>query len=376
MVEIFKYYPKLEANLRYISLGEFPTPIKKLPTLGKELGINNLYLKQDNLSGKSYGGNKVRKLEFILGDILCAGKKEILTFGAAGSNHALATAVYAQRLGLKCISILLPQPITSYTRRNLLMSYKVGTELHFIHYGKLGSSTSRLIVFLAKNYQLLRHRLKTGQFPKIIPVGGTSPLGVLGYVNAAFEIKDQIIRGEIPEPDFVYVAMGTMGTSAGLTIGFKAAGLKTKVISVRVTGKTMVNVDLMLRLIRQVQSLLNSKDSSFPKLEFKTDDIDIRDEFYGQQYALFTKEGMEAVVKMKECEGIKLDGTYTGKAFAAIMHDARNGGLKDKVVLFLNTLNSRDFSDIISTVDYHSLPSSLHRYFEESVQPLDIELKI
>ena len=122
MVEIFKYYPKLEANLRYISLGEFPTPIKKLPTLGKELGINNLYLKQDNLSGKSYGGNKVRKLEFILGDILCAGKKEILTFGAAGSNHALATAVYAQRLGLKCISILLPQPITSYTRRNLLMS--------------------------------------------------------------------------------------------------------------------------------------------------------------------------------------------------------------------------------------------------------------
>jgi len=99
--------------------------------------------------------------------------------------------------------------------------------------------------------------------------------------------------------------------------------------------------------------------------------MDIRHDFFGQQYALFTEVEMEAVNRVEKTEGIKLDGTYTGKAFAALIDDVKKQDLTDKVLLFWNTYNSRDFSDDIATVDYRQLPLCLHRYFEEEVQPLD-----
>jgi hypothetical protein len=125
------------------------------------------------------------------------------------------------------------------------------------------------------------------------------------------------------------------------------------------------------KLISKTNSLLCSLDASFPRLEFSKADVDIRDNYFGKRYALFTKEGMEALFLMRECERIKLDGTYTGKTLAALIDDAKSGSLRDKTILFWNTLNSRDFSDAISSVDYHSLPRDFHRYFEEEVQPLD-----
>ena len=127
----------------------------------------------------------------------------------------------------------------------------------------------------------------------------------------------------------------------------------------------------MIKLINKTNSLLCSLDASFPGFEFSETDIDIRHDYFGERYALFTDEGMEAVSLMRECEGIKLDGTYTGKALAALKHDAKSGSLRGKTVLFWNTLNSKDFSDAISDLDYHDLPRCFHRYFEEEVQPLD-----
>jgi 1-aminocyclopropane-1-carboxylate deaminase/D-cysteine desulfhydrase-like pyridoxal-dependent ACC family enzyme len=132
MISIFKHYSSLKEKIPYISLGDFPTPIIHLANLGKEIGANQLYLKNDGLSGSNYGGNKIRKLEFLLGDALNKGAKAVLTFGFAGSNHALAAAVYAQSLGLKCISILLAQPNAQYVRNNLLFSQFCQSEIcHF-----------------------------------------------------------------------------------------------------------------------------------------------------------------------------------------------------------------------------------------------------
>jgi D-cysteine desulfhydrase len=162
-----------------------------------------------------------------------------------------------------------------------------------------------------------------------------------------------------------------MGTAAGLMLGLRAANLRSQLISVRVNSENFVNTKGMMKLIRKANSLLCSLDSSFPRLDFLEGDMGIRHGFWGQQYALFTNEGIEAITCMKKREGIKLEGTYTGKAFAALVDDAKNKDLLDKVVLFWNTLNSRDFSDAISTVDYHSLPRCFYRYFEEEVQPLD-----
>ena len=130
MIPVFKHYPLLREKLPYLSLGEFPTPIEKLERLGKDMRANQLFIKRDDLSGKFYGGNKIRKLEFILGDALRKNVKEVLTFGFAGSNHAIATAIYAKQVGLKSISMLMPQPNARYVRKNLLMSHYCGAELH------------------------------------------------------------------------------------------------------------------------------------------------------------------------------------------------------------------------------------------------------
>jgi len=122
MIPLFKQYPSLKEKLPYAQLGEFPTPILRLNQLGKEVGAEQLYIKNDGVSGLDYGGNKIRKLEFIMGEALRKNAKAVLTFGFAGSNHALATAVYAHKLGLQCISILLAQPNAQYLRKNLLFS--------------------------------------------------------------------------------------------------------------------------------------------------------------------------------------------------------------------------------------------------------------
>jgi len=370
VIPLFEEYPPLREKLAYVPLGELPTPVQKLERLGAELGISKLYIKRDDLSGKVYGGNKPRKLEFILGNALRSGAREVIALGGAGSNHALATAIYAQKVGLKSISMLMPQPNTRYVGRNLLMSYHYGAELHPCG-AEMESVRNMPLVRLATMYQLLRHRLKSGSFPRIIPPGGSSPTGTTGFVNAAFELRKQITNGEMPEPEYIYVACGTMGTAAGLILGLKAAKLDSRVVPVRVTSEKFVNARGMINLIDKTSSLLNSLDASFPRFEFSAADIDIRHDYFGKRYALFTREGMEAVSMMREREGIKLDGTYTGKTLAALIDDAKSGRAQGKTVLFWNTLNSRDFSDEISSIDYHSLPRGFHRYFETEVQPLD-----
>jgi 1-aminocyclopropane-1-carboxylate deaminase/D-cysteine desulfhydrase-like pyridoxal-dependent ACC family enzyme len=372
VIPLFKKYPMLQENLAYIALGEFPTPVQKLERLGTALGISDLYVKCDDLSGKLYGGNKPRKLEFILGDALRSGVKEVITFGGAGSNHALATAIYGRQAGLKSVSMLMPQPNAKYVRRNLLMSYYCDAELHSCG-AQLESTWNMPLVYLTTICQLLRCRLKSGCFPKLIPPGGSSPLGVIGFVNAALELKEQISNGEIPEPDYVYVACGTMGTAAGLIIGLRAANLNSRVVSVRVTSAKFVNTRGMLKLINRTNSLIHSLDASFPIFDFSTTDLDIRHDYFGQRYALFTEEGMDAVSMIKHCEGIKLEGTYTGKTLAALIDDAKSGKLQHSTVLFWNTLNSRNFSDAISNLDYRNLPRCFHSYFEQEVQPLDCD---
>ncbi len=363
MIPLFDHYPLLKDKLPYVPLGEFPTPVEKLDRLGGDIGVDHLYIKRDDLSGKVYGGNKIRKLEFLLGHALRTGVKEVLAFGFAGSNHALATAIYAQQVGLKGISMLMPQPNAHYVRRNLLMSHYCGAELH----------QHRNIPFLAIGtiYQLLRHKLKYGQFSQIIPPGGSSPLGTIGYVNAAFELKQQIIAGELPEPDRIYVALGSMGTAVGLMLGLRAANIKSRVISVRVVDKKYADERKMVKLFHKANSFLHSLDPSFQRFELSEKDIEIRHGFFGQKYALFTEEGMEAVERMGKNEGIKLEGTYTGKALAGLIDDVKKQDLRDKAVLFWNTYNSRDFSKDIAAIDYHQLPQCFHRYFEQEVQPLD-----
>ena len=363
MIPLFEQYPTLREKLPYVSLGQFPTPITHLPRLGKEIGTDQLFLKDDGVSGKPYGGNKVRKLEFLIADALRKGAKEVLTFGCAGSNHALATAIYAKKHGLKCMSVLLTQPNARYVRRNLLMHLIHDTELH--HYKTEGAARPATVL------RWLAHGVRNGRLPSIIPIGGSSPLGTIGFVNAAFELTVQIAKGVMLEPDLIFIPMGSMGTAVGLMLGVKAAGLKTRVVPVRVVPTSIGNKEKFMNLFRKAEDLLCSKDLSFPKADITDNDLKIEDAFFGEEYARFTKEGMAAVDLAAKTDGLHLEGTYSGKTMAALIDHVKKSDSKDSVILFWNTHNTQDFSEAIKDVDYHQLPRAFHRYFEEEVQELD-----
>ncbi|MFH1066031.1 MAG: pyridoxal-phosphate dependent enzyme [Nanoarchaeota archaeon] len=358
---LFSRYPSLQDKLPYISLGNFPTPLTRLEKLGDYLGIRSLYIKQDGLSGL-YGGNKVRKLEFLLGEALKGKASAVMTFGFAGSNHAAATSVYANQIGLDCISILLQQANAQYVRDNLLVANHFSAELH--HFSGLFSAVIGSLCIRAKE------RILRGKSFAIIPPGGSSPLGTVGYVNAAFELYEQIYSGA-PKPDKIYVALGSMGTAAGLILGLKAAGLDSKVVAIDVAGKKFANAKKLKELIDKTGGFLHSLDSNFPLVDISLDELRIRHEFIGEGYAHFTSEGADALTLMKETERVKLEGTYTGKALSAIIKDAPVS-VKNNI-LFWNTYNSSDISDIISSEDYHDIPEKFHRYFEQDVQPLDMQ---
>ncbi len=363
MIPLFERYRSLRDRIPYVSLADLPTPVEKLDRLGADIGLDHLYVKRDDMSAGIYGGNKVRKLEFLMGRALQAGAREVLTFGCAGSNHALATAVCARQLGLRSISMLMPQPNAQYVRRNLLASHHYGAELH-LH-------RNAVTIRLATVCQLLRHRLKHGQFPQMIHMGGSSPLGTIGFVNAAFELSRQIADGLLPEPDRIYVALGSMGTAAGLMLGLKAANLKTQVVPVRVLGENYTNARKFTRLFGDTNALLCAADPSFPRHSLSEEEVLIRHDQFGQAYALFTEAGTEALKRMEASEGIKLEGTYTGKALAALIADAEKGTLRERTVLFWHTYNARSLSDAVDGVDYRQLPRCFHTYFEQEVQPLD-----
>jgi D-cysteine desulfhydrase len=252
--------------------------------------------------------------------------------------------------------MLLPQLNAEYVRQNLLKSYYCGAELHMCR-----TVISGLV---AAAYQLFRHRFRSGRFPKIIPAGGSSPLGALGYVNAAFELLSQINAGLLPEPDFIYVPLGTAGTAVGLMLGLRAANLKSRVISVSVVKKQYATAARIKRLFAATNSMLHAMDQTFPLFSLSTEDIHIRYSYFGGEYARFTEEGLRAARLLYQHEGIKLDGTYTSKAFAALLDDMKKPAMKNKV-LFWNTCNSRD---VVKNVDYRQLGRAFHHYFEEAVQ--------
>lgn len=362
-IPLFRDHPALKKCFPLVSLAVLPTPVERLEHIGSRLRIGNLYIKRDDLTGAVYGGNKVRKLEFILGHVLQTRSREVMTVGFAGSNHALATAIYANQVGLKSTSLLMPQANACYVRRNLLAGYYYGARL--CHYKTLEHLCIGIIG------QHMRGIATNGAVTTFIPAGGSCPLGILGYVNAAMELKDQILAGQLPEPDLLYVPLGSMGTSAGLILGFKAVGLKTKVCPIRVIEESMASPKQMLRLIRDTAKLLHVSDSTFPRVDISENDLNIRNDFLGEGYARFSEKGVHAAALLKQEANIVFNGTYSAKALSALVDDARKELLTGKTVLFWNTYNSRDLSAATGNVDYHDLPKAFYRYFQEDVQPLD-----
>lgn len=362
---IFVAYPALKGKIHHVRLGNYPTPVDRLKGLEKKLNTKNLYIKREDISSDLYGGNKLRKLEFLLADAKARNFKYTITVGYAGSNHTLATAVFAKKLGLMPISFHLPQPNARYVRKNLLYQQRIGTELH--QYRRI--STGALCLPLIS----LRCLFKSGRPAYYIPAGGSNPLGVIGTASALFELARQIEKSVFPKPDFIYLPTGSAGTTAGIALGVKALGLDIKVRGVSVSPVEYSGFENVKKHFDDAVKLLRKCDPKFPDVRITEEDVEIIPGYLGSGYARFTEKGMDAVRLIKESDDIRLEGTYTGKAMAAMIDHASTGRLTGKTTLFWNTYNSYDFADMIADVDYRSLPKSYHPYFEKGFQPLEIE---
>lgn len=348
-----KKYSNLNEKLNYTSLGSFPTPVQHITGLEKNSGRSELFIKRDDLSGKLYGGNKVRKLEYILGEVVAKGYKRVLTSGAAGSNHVLAVSVYSSILGIKPVVMLFSQVFNPSISENLLADYYFGAS---IYYDETWEEHNKSIQKMVKNYEDL------GEPVYVIAPGGSSPTGVIGYVNAAYELKWQIETNQIPQPSVIYLPLGTCGTAAGLILGLKAAGVKSKLVAVGVVPSSIANMEKLGVLFESANRILHDSDKTFPVCCLKESDIDINHNYVGSGYGITTPEASFAVKYLGETDEIKLDCVYTGKAFAAFLDEIKNGfGMK---ALFWNTKNSRLLPSEVSQEDYRKLPPQLHKYFK------------
>lgn len=353
-------------NMPYLPLASLPTPVECNDAFADAYGMTSFHIKRDDRTHVCYGGNKVRKLGFLFAYAREKGYRSVMTFGAAGSNHALATALFARELGMEALLVLGPQHNSRHVRANLLADLKTKAGLFPCEWQDTARVASHAIHAAWK---------RIGKLPYIIPSGGSSPLGTAGYVNAAFELRRQVEEALLPEPDLIYIASGTMGTAIGLALGLRAATMKTRVMAVRVTAPPYTGIERARRLFQAVNRLLSAHDPAFPAFDWDDTRFTIRDDFFGAEYALFTPESVAAVRQARDKLGMQLEGTYTGKTFAALLADAATGTLKNKRVLFWNTYAGDDTPLNTSAEDenWRALPEPLHRYFTEPVQPLDIE---
>lgn len=199
---------RLQTDLDRVPLGNGPTPVRELTGLGESRGVARLWIK-DDARYSEVGGNKARKLEWLLADARRRGRTTILTGGALGTNHGLATATFARRLGMRTVLVLAPQPETEHVRAQLERLRDSGAEIHVAS----GLATS----FLVAAWLMVARAGPGLRAPYLLPPGGSTPLGCVGYVRAALELGEQVAAGELPEPSHVVVALGSGGTAAGLT---------------------------------------------------------------------------------------------------------------------------------------------------------------
>ena len=355
-------YPALAEAVPSISLGEWPTPLQAADPAALPGACAGLWLKRDDRCATPYGGNKVRKLEFLLADALRKGHESVFTFGVAGSNHALATAIYAGQVGLEALLLLTPQSNSSFVGRNLRMGRWAGARQIHCATEAAANRMARILGLRGRGARLPPYR---------IPGGGSSPLGTVGFVNAGLELAAQVRAGLMPEPDDLYVALGTMGTAAGLALGLAAAGLRTRLVLVRVVRADIASPRRFRALYHGAARLLHRRDPRFPLAPLDNTRIEVRHEFIGPGYARFTAEGMAALAFARQAFGVGLEGTYTGKALAALLEDLRAGRLAGRNVLFWNTYNGQPPPAEAMALDYRELPPPFHRYFETPFQPLD-----
>jgi D-cysteine desulfhydrase family pyridoxal phosphate-dependent enzyme len=313
------------ANLPRIPLADYPTPLELLPRLSADLN-RPVWIKRDDEIGPGLGGNKTRKLEYLLAEAQQMGERRVATFGGLQSNHAQITAAAANRIGMQA-------HLFYFERRpprlsgNLLLNRALGARMHFIPLGGGGGmsleASIRLVRWVA--------RLTIGQH-YFIPVGGHSLLGCLGYVRAALEIDEQT-RDLGIQHGCLALAAGSGGTLAGLMAGLALIDSPLRLLGIDV-GKLWKGFPSSIARLAGEICVFLGETHSFDPLQCPL----VEERYVGEAYGRPSPEGMAALRRLAALEGILLDPVYTAKAFAGMLDLARRGEIVgDEPLIFLHT---------------------------------------
>lgn len=300
------------ASVPRVSLGHFPTPLEFMPSLTRDLGGPQIWVKRDDCTGLASGGNKTRKLEFVLGEALASGADTILTTGGIQSNHARQTAAACAKLGLRCMLLLVMPPASagrSYrTSGNLRLDRMFGADIRFLAHGTdVAEHMTACAVEVAE----------AGGRPCVIPLGASTPVGALGYANCAAEILAQADDRGIAVSHVVSAA-GSGGTQAGLIAGFAALGADVVCEGIDIDAERERTECRTRDLLPQTLDRLGLGGAPLPPVQ-------VRGDFAGIAYGAPTRRGRVAIRQTARAEGIVLDAAYTGKAMAALVAGIAEG---------------------------------------------------
>jgi D-cysteine desulfhydrase family pyridoxal phosphate-dependent enzyme len=305
------------------SLALLPTPLVEAARLSRALGGPRILLKRDDLTGFGFGGNKVRKLEFLIAAAL-EGKADVVVTGAGPqSNHIRATAAAARVAGLDVVAVMHGSRPRE-TQGNLLLDELLEVEIRFTN-DPDRSLVDRRIEEVAEELR------NAGRRPYVIPRGGASPLGTLGYVECVRELRAQLEAIEV-EPQWIVVATGSCGTQSGLLAGATVYGAPFRVLGMTVSRPVSECEERIVRLATEAARLAG-RPISLPR-----EGVLVRDGFIGPGYGIPSEEGVAAIRLTARTEGIFLDPTYTGKAMAGLIEEIRSGRIgKSETVVFVHT---------------------------------------
>jgi 1-aminocyclopropane-1-carboxylate deaminase/D-cysteine desulfhydrase-like pyridoxal-dependent ACC family enzyme len=315
--------PGLPASLPTIPLASFPTPVDELLNLRDRLSsdgstIPRLLVKRDDAIAFAFGGNKVRKMEMVAAEALQQRADTLITCGGVQSNHARVTAATAAKLGMKSILVANGRPPGRATG-NALLDRLLGAEIRYV---PERADRAPAMDAAAEEVRLF------GRRPYVIPIGASTPLGAAGFVQAVFELLEQI-----EPPDVIVHSTSSGGTQAGLVAGCLLAGVATRVIGVS-ADETAATLERDIRAILEgLEVLLGVERGKFGNAEIVVDDT-----FIGGGYGVPTDASVEAIDTLARTEALFLDPTYTSKAMAAVIAGCRRGAFSDiGTLLFWHT---------------------------------------
>ena len=320
------------ANQPRLALATLPTPLHDAVRLRDALGgatrCPRILIKRDDLTALGLGGNKARKLEFLVADARSRGATTLITTGAVQSNHARMTAAAACVAGMRCVLVLTSTEPEPPIAGNLLLDRLYGAEVRLVPSIDPMLAVGKDEAVVA---EVVAEERAAGRQPYVIPVGGSSGIGVFGYVSGTAELVGQLRELHLT-PSRLYYASGSRGTQAGLTLGAKLCAAPYRVYGVAVSAGEPEKIERAKRISNEAAERLELRE------RLDLDDLFTDQKFIGAGYGIPTPAAMEAIALLARTEALLLDHCYTSKAMAALVQHVRDGELKpDETVIFLHT---------------------------------------